>query len=139
MVILDQIITDNAPTIWYPKKLKGPPLKIPLNLLKPSLISFSPNNPTAISPQIPPKKCTGTADTGSSIFSLINNCAPEIIHYKYIIHNYTYISFQKKSKQSSGSVLWNSLFDKFCQIHRKTPSMELCLYWCCRLEQLNWK
>ena len=81
VVILDQIITDNAPTIWYPKKLKGPPLKIPLKLLKPSLISFSPNNPTAISPQIPPKKCTGTADTGSSIFSFVNNRVPEIIHY----------------------------------------------------------
>ena len=113
MVILDQIITDNAPTIWYPKKLNGPPLKIPLNLLKPSLTSSSPNNPTAISPQIPPKKCTGTADTGSSTFSLTNNRVPEIIHYTYITYNYTYISYQKKTTQLPGGVLGNSHFSKF--------------------------
>ena len=139
MVILDQIITDNAPTIWYPKKLNGPPLKIPLNLLKPSLTSSSPNNPTAISPQIPPKKCTGTADTGSSTFSLTNNRVPEIIHYTYITYNYTYISYQKTTTQLPEGVLGNSHFGKFWLIQRKTPLIEFCLYQRWRLEQLYWE
>lgn len=89
VVIPDQMIIHKAPNIWYPSKLQGPPLKILLKLLKPSLVSFSPNNPTATSFQAPLNKCTGIALTGSSIFSISNSCEPIVT--RYIISNIKFL------------------------------------------------